>query len=143
MKQGPKSEKWTWATRVAFRFCSVYFGLFSLATQVAGSLLPVISFRGLGPLRPMRDITFWVALRVFGVPATSNSIDPGKGGETIFFWVQTFWLLVLAIIVSAVWSYFDRRRTNYETLHKWFRAFVRLGLAAQMLEYGVTKIIPV
>ncbi len=127
---------------MAFRFCFVYFGLFALATQVTGSLLPAISFRGLGPLWPMRDITLWVAAHVFGIPPTLNSLDPGKGGETVFFLVQLFWLLVVALVAVGLWSLLDRKRTSYETLYKWFRVFIRLGLAAQMLEYGMTKIIP-
>jgi hypothetical protein len=142
MKEQPKSGSWSWATRIAFRFCFVYFGLFVLATQVAGSLLPVISFRGFGPLWPMREITFWVAAQVFGIPATSKSIDPGQGGETVFFWIQTFWIFITALIVTGVWSFLDRKSANHETLHKWFRVFIRVGLAAQMLEYGITKIIP-
>jgi uncharacterized membrane protein YphA (DoxX/SURF4 family) len=36
----------------------------------------------------------------------------------------------------------DRRRENYAALHKWFRLFVRFALAAAMLEYGMTKLIP-
>jgi len=143
MKQQPISERSSWATRIAFRFCFVYLGLFSLATQVSGSLLPVISFRGLGPLWPMREITFWIALHAFGIPSTSNSIDPGKGGETVFYWIQAFWLLVVAIVAVGVWSFLDRKHESDATLHKWFRVFLRLGLAAQMLEYGMTKIIPI
>src|SRR5688572_3866243 len=143
MKQQPISESWSWTTRIAFRFCFVYFGLFALATQITGSLLPVISFRGLGPLWPMREITFWIALHVFGIPPTSNSIDPGKGGETVFFWIQTFWLFAVAIVAVGVWSFLDRKRTSDATLHKWFRVFLRFGLAAQMLEYGMTKVIPI
>jgi hypothetical protein len=131
------------AIRLAFRFCFVYFGLFALATQVTGSLLPVISFRGLGPLWPMREVTLWVAAHVFGIPPASDSIDPAQGGETVFYWIQAFWLLVVAIVVTTLWSFVDRKGTNNETLHKWFRVFIRFGLAAQMLEYGMTKIIPV
>jgi hypothetical protein len=127
---------------VAFRFCFLYFGLFALATQVAGSLLPIISFRGLGPLWPMRDITLWIALHVFGLPPTSASLDPGKGGETVFFGIQIAWILVVAVAGAGLWSFVDRKTTNYNTLRAWFRLFLRLGLAAQMLEYGMTKIIP-
>ena len=36
----------------------------------------------------------------------------------------------------------DRRRTSYATAHAWFRLCVRFVLAAQMFEYGMTKVIP-
>jgi hypothetical protein len=137
-----ETAAWSRATRVAFRFSFLYLGLFALATQVAGSLLPLLSFRGLGPLWPMRDITFWIAERVFGIATAGNSIDPKVSGETALYWIQAFWLFALAVIAATAWSVLDRKRQNYATLYKWFRVFVRLCLAAQMLEYGMTKTIP-
>jgi hypothetical protein len=130
------------ALRVAFRFSFIYLGLFALATQVAGSLLPLLSFRGFGPLWPMRHITFWIASNVFGVTPGTNAIDPKVAGETALYWIQTFWIFAVAVVAATAWSVLDRKRQNYVTLYKWFRVFVRLCLAAQMLEYGMTKIIP-
>jgi hypothetical protein len=43
---------------------------------------------------------------------------------------------------AAIWSYLDRSRPGYPSLHFAFRLFLRLLLAAQMFEYGITKIIP-
>ena len=137
-------QEWSASHRVAFRFGVLYLGLFSIATQILGSLLLVpladFYFRGLGPLWPMREITFWISTNVFGV--TAPLVYTGTTGETVFFWVQTLWLFVAAVGATAVWSLLDRHRRNYVTLHKWFRFFVRLGLASQMLEYGMTKVIP-
>jgi uncharacterized membrane protein YphA (DoxX/SURF4 family) len=64
-------------------------------------------------------------------------------GETEFFWVQTFWVLIAAVAGTVLWSLLDRHRDNYTTLHKWFRLFARFAVAASMFEYGMTKIIPV
>src|SRR5207244_12772750 len=36
----------------------------------------------------------------------------------------------------------DRRRKNYATLHKWFRFVLRFAVAAQMLYFGMVKVIP-
>jgi uncharacterized membrane protein YphA (DoxX/SURF4 family) len=128
--------------RVAFRFAFLYFGLFCLATQIAGSLflIPTVSFRGFGALWPMRDITIWVAAHVFGV--TEPLAFGRNSGETFFFWAQTFWILVVALIGTAVWSILDKRRKDYPTLQKWFYLFIRFALAASMFEYGMTKLIP-
>jgi hypothetical protein len=134
--------RWKPLLRMAFRFSFLYFGLFCLATQISGSLLlnPSASFRGFGTLWPLRSITFWVAANVFGV---SDPLVYGRfSGETLFYWVQTFWIFVFAVTGTAVWSALDARRENYLTLHKWFRLFIRLALAASMFEYGMTKLIP-
>ena len=138
----PPVSGWSPLLRVAFRFTFVYIGLFCLATQIAGSLLltPTASFRGFGTLWPMRSITFWVAEHVFAV--TDPLVYGRFSGETLFHWVQTFWILIIAIVATVVWSALERRRENYVALHKWFRFGIRLALAASMFEYGMTKVIP-
>jgi hypothetical protein len=139
-RPAPDAPRWKPATRLAFRFGLVYLGLFCLATQISGSMIPNLSFsyRGLGRLWPMRDVTHWTAGTVFGV----SGLDDVSGGEPLFFWVQTFWLLTASVLAVAIWSAVDRRRQNYVRLHTWFRLFVRLALAASLFEYGMTKVIP-
>ena len=135
-----QDEPWTPLTRLAFRFCFVYLGLFSLLTQISGSMIPNLSFyyRGLGRLWPVREVTSWTARNVFG----AAQVDDVAGGEPAFFWVQAFWVLIVAVLVTAIWSVLDRRRQNYVVLNKWFRVFIRFALAGAMLEYGMTKVIP-
>ena len=125
---------------VAFRFGVVYLTLFSLATQISGSLIPNpwFTYRGLGRLWPMRDVTHWVARTFFGVDVP---LDDVSGGETLFFWIQWVWLLVASVVITAVWSLLARRR-RYSPWVPWLRLAVRVLLAASMLEYGMTKVIP-
>ena len=142
-RNSPSHNVWDFPTRVAFRFCFAYLGLYILATQIFGSLIliPYAQFRGLGPLWPMREITFWVAAHIFRI-ATPLTYTGDSIGETSFFWIQNFWILITAIITTAIWSMLDRGRQNYSRLYKWFFIFVRLAVAAQMFEYGITKVIP-
>ena len=90
------SNDWTPAQRVAFRFGVVYLTLFCLATQISGSLIPNLwfTYRGLGRLWPMREITHWIARTAFGVTVP---LDDVSGGETLFFWIQWAWVLVAAV----------------------------------------------
>ena len=133
---------WSPPALAAFRFFVIYLSLFALATQLSGSLLPnpFVYYRGLGQLPPLRDMTLWIAEAVFG--ATLAPADATAGGEPVFFWVQTGWLLVLAIVLWAVWTMRDRRRREYNRLHAWMRVVFRFVLAAAMFEYGMTKVIP-
>jgi UPF0716 family protein affecting phage T7 exclusion len=134
------SAQWKPVTCVAFRFLFVYLGLFVLVTQISGSMIPNLTFyyRGFGKLWPLSSVTAWTAEHVFGV----EGVDGTGGGEPLFFWVQTFWVLMASVVATVVWSVVDRHRENYITLHKWFRLFIRFALAAAMLEYGMTKVIP-
>jgi hypothetical protein len=133
---------WNPLTRVAFRFCFVYFGLYCFATHIVGGLIlfPNFSFPSLGTIWPMRQITFWLATHLFRV--TSPLVYTGNSGDTTFHWVQTFWLLMFSALATAIWSQLNRGRAHYTALHKWFRLFVRFGLAAQMFYYGLAKVIP-
>lgn len=134
---------WRLATRVAFRFCFIYFILFGLSNQIFAGLLmiPKLDIPDPGTLWPMRQITFWTAKHVFRV--TYELVYTGSGsGDKTFDWVQTFCLILFAVIGAAVWSVMDRRRTSYPGLYKWFRVVIRFVLASEMFLYGFDKIIP-
>jgi uncharacterized membrane protein YphA (DoxX/SURF4 family) len=135
------TTRWKPATRVAFRFCFAYLALFSLSGQIFGNLIN--SFPGMmvpffGGIWPMRQVTLWTATHVFHL----GPILHPWGGDTVYGWVQTFCILIIALVATVVWSILDRHRQNYATLHKWFRLFVRFALASQMFIYGFSKIIP-
>lgn len=136
-------QHWSLAGRVAFRFCFVYFGLFCIATQILGSLLPIpkLDIPDLSSFWPMRQITFWTAAHIFHAKLPLVYTDSGSGDKT-FDWVLAFWLLVVSALATGIWSVLDRKRENYVTLHKWFRVFIRIALAGQMITYGMDKLIP-
>lgn len=142
------SNDWTPAQRLAFRFGVVYLALFCLATQISGSLFPNLwfTYRGLGRLWPMREITHWVARSAFGVTVP---LDDVSSGETLFFWIQWAWLLAAAVAITVVWTLLARRRRGVglarrssERAKAALRVIVRVALAASMIEYGMTKVIP-
>jgi hypothetical protein len=132
--------RWTPTRLVGFRFGVVYLVLFCLATQISASMIPNLwlPYRGLGRVSPMRDITEWTAQSVFGV---TSPVTPSNG-EPLFFWVQTTWILVVALVATIVWSVADRGRQNYTRQYAWLSFFVRLALASSLIEYGMTKVIP-
>jgi hypothetical protein len=110
----PAGTNTTWqpATRVAFRFCFVYFGLYALVTQIAGGvfILPNFAIPALGMVWPLRDLTIWTAVNVFG--ATPPLIYIGNSGDTVFHWVQTYLVFSTAVVATAAWSAMDRRATT-------------------------------
>jgi len=145
VEAAPPVATWSFGTRLAFRFCFVYFTLYSLSDQIIAELvaipIPRFNFQGLGILWPMRQITFWIASHVFGV--TRPLVYTGSGsGDKMFDWVQLVFMLAFSVLVVAIWSVLDRRRPNYVTLYKWFRLFIRFALLSEMLVYGFAKLIP-
>jgi hypothetical protein len=134
--------RWSLASRIAFRFCFVYFGVYCLGTQVIRGLMPWSDLEAPDPVThwPVRPVVAWVAAHVFGVK-TELVYFSGSGDKT-FDWVFAFCLLVFAALVTGIWSTLDRERSDYTTLNKWFRVFLRFCLAGQMLGYGMGKVIP-
>ena len=138
----PSAPPWSPATRLAFRFCFIYFGLYSLLTQILTSLIPTSNIEVPDPstLWPFRQIVTWTAVHLFGLK-TELVYFSGSGDKT-FDWVLAFCLLITAVLATGIWSAFDRRRENYVALYKWFRVWIRFCLAGQMFVYGLSKAIP-
>ena len=134
---------WTLPTRIAFRFCLVYFGLYCLSTQIITSLLtnPKYDFPDPSGIPPWRQIITFTATHVFHHKTPLVFTGSGSGDKTVDY-VLMFCLLVFSLIATALWSVLDRRRTSYSGLHKWFLLFLRFSLAGQMLSYGFAKAVP-
>jgi hypothetical protein len=138
---------WHFLTRVAFRFCVVYFGLFCLLYAEIMFIFAGV-FRWWLPdgaiwwqMSTLAPVTEWVGRHVFGVDAVLHPYS--RSGDQTAMWVFMVNLLVVAIIATVLWSVLDRRRTHYRLLHAWFVAFLRICLGGQMLYYGAVKVIPV
>jgi len=142
--------RWNLALQIAFRFWIVYLGLYCLATQIITSLFTgpaeeSLSLPDPATVWPLRPVISWTAAHIFHVNASPTVFWGGNSGgpDCMFGWVTAFCLLMIATVATVVWSLLDRRRENYAGLHKWFRLFVRFALAAQMIFYGMVKVIPV
>jgi hypothetical protein len=114
----------------------VYFGLYILLTQM--NFIPFIP--PLQTLPPVAPTVFWVIRNVFHDHRTLQIL--GGSGDKMFDYVFVLCLFVFSVLVTVVWSALDRRRANYVRLQKWFRVFIRFGLATTMLSYGMAKAIP-
>ncbi|WP_238846000.1 DoxX family protein [Nocardia terpenica] len=140
-----RAPRWPVGTRVVFRFCVVYFGLFCLLVpQIIfafagwfGSWLPT-DVR-LWQMKVFGPIYKWVGRKLFGVDAVMQ--QSGSGDQTVV-WVMLFCVFVVAVVAAVVWTVFDRRRAEYRALAGWFLLFIRLCVVGQLLTYGMAKLIP-
>lgn len=135
--------RWTPLTRIAFRFSVVYLGLFCMCSEVCSMLLnQARQYRRLPApwtwwLRPLVQ---WAEPHLFDavpVPWSPAGISDRPAG-----WAMLFWIFVVAVVATVVWSTLDRRRGSYVQLHRWFRVVVRFGLLAVLFFYGIWKLIP-
>ena len=134
---------WTAATRIAFRFCFLYFGLYVLTTQMLNGLIvvPKWGFPPIETLPPFRNLIEWTAAHVFGLPPPLVITGSGSGDKAAN-WVAAFCLLVIATLGTVVWSALDRKRTAHHLLNRRFRLFMRFAVGTTMLSYGIVKVFP-
>jgi hypothetical protein len=141
-----KPMPWRLPTRIAFRFCVVYLGLFCLTfAQITFAFTGVVSQwlpdrAVLWQMIALEPVTGWVGRTVFGVDSPLAT-DSGSGDQAAI-WILVFSLFVVAVVATVVWSVLDRRRGAYPRLAAWFTTFLRLCLGGQMLFYGFAKVIP-
>ena len=88
----------------------------------------------------MEPTVKWVIKNVFHDDRTLQVF--GGSGDKMFDWVFVLCLLTFSAVVTLLWSVIDRRRHNYVWLQKWFRVYLRFGVATTMLGYGMQKAIP-
>jgi hypothetical protein len=134
-------------TRVAFRFCVAYFGLFCLLYVQIMFVFSGLLGRALPPeaalwqMSVLGPVTEWVGRHVFGVDAALH--EDSRSGDQTAMWVFMFTVMVIALAATVIWSVLDRHRGAYHRLHAWLSVFIRVCLGGQMLLYGAVKVIPV
>lgn len=141
-----RPQPWPKVTKIAFRFCFLYFGLFCLLfAQITFTFLGVVAHwlperAVMWQMAVLDPVLRWVGSQVFGVEAVLHR-NSGSGDQAAI-WVMVFCLLVVAAAGTALWSLLDRQRSDYSRLWAWFLTFVRLCVAGQMLFYGFAKLVP-
>src|SRR5262245_35468392 len=134
------ARRWHLMTRIAFRFCFIYFGLYILSTQMFPAMVPLLRFPLLETKPMISTPVFWVIRHIFNDYRQLAIV--GGSGDKMFDWVFALCLLSLAALVTVLWSVIDRKRANYIRMHKRFRVYVRFALATTFLSYGIEKAIP-
>jgi hypothetical protein len=134
---------WHPATRVAFRFCFLYFGLYIITTQMLAAFIPIpgLNLPDLGVLPPLRQLFLWIGNHLLGLAPPTSPPKTGTG-DTLFGWIQAFSLLLIATIGTAIWSVVARRRRDHRKLYGWFRLVLRIAVGTAFLVYGFAKVIP-
>ncbi|NKY32911.1 DoxX family protein [Nocardia speluncae] len=140
----PEPREWKPFIRILFRFSFLYFGLFCVASPVM-----LFEFTGLfgiwlpddavfWQVRLMEPALSWVGHTLFGIDA---ALYLNGSGDQSIYWVQLFCVLVIALVGTLVWTLFGRR-VEYRRSAGWLLLVLRLCVAAQLVHYGLAKVLP-
>lgn len=131
-------SQWGLAKRVGFRFISFYLFLYCFPFPLG--YLPL-----LGRLEDLYASVWFVIVPWVGKHILRLSYEitvlPNGSGDTTFNYVQVLCFLVLALLVTLVWSICDRQRPNYTRLKRWLIIYLRFALACDLILYGTVKVI--
>jgi hypothetical protein len=127
---------WGPAKLVLFRFVFVYLVLYIFPFPF--NMIPGLEVVSKYYVQLWTVAVPWVGEHLFRVTV---SVTPNGSGDTTFNYIQNFCYLSIAILVAAVWTVLDRKRTSYRRLFKALRIYVRYSLATTMITYGAFKVI--
>jgi uncharacterized membrane protein YphA (DoxX/SURF4 family) len=128
------APRWKSPSLFIFRFVFSYVILFigSFSGFFAPLSLPVAALSK----ALWQVIVPWVAIHILDVPAPPLFSD----GDGLGQWIQFVGCGVFVVVAMVIWSVFDRRRNNYDTLHQWLRVLMRYALGVAMFTYGLFKV---
>ena len=131
--------RWNAALRFGFRFTFCYFILFFFPFPLGS--IPYIEKVADWIELLWHKVVPWTAQHILRLSQPITIFTNGSG-DTTYDYVKIFCFLIFALAAAILWSALDRRRENYQTLHRWLRLYIRVSLGAVLLGYGGFKVIP-
>jgi hypothetical protein len=129
-------QRWHPFTRTAFRFAFVYLLLYNLP-------FPLNAFPYVDKAAEFYN-SFWTWI----VPRLARAVFNREvgfvitgSGDRAYDYLLVACLLLISLVITVVWTFFDRKRLSYPTLYRWLNLYVRFSLGAVMIGYGAFKVI--
>lgn len=137
------SPSWSLWQKIIFRILFLFllfftldylYGTFAFVFGIKDNYREIEQF-----LSVLNQPLYWLDTHLFHIgynPKKNMNASPDRAFGIVLY--VTFFLLCL--LISAVWSWLDRKRPSYNKLNYWFRAYLRYAVAIIMLNYGVIKL---
>jgi hypothetical protein len=129
---------WSAATRFGFRFAFVYLILynFPFPLNVPGAYRASSWYELV-----LHKAVPWVGAHVLRLKTPITNFS-GASGDKTYDYVLALCFLVIALAISLVWSFGDRKRSNYELMDAWLRVYIRFALGTALVGCGSVKLFP-
>ncbi|OUR98208.1 hypothetical protein A9Q86_14230 [Flavobacteriales bacterium 33_180_T64] len=119
-----QNNNWSFIKKIGFKLVFTYLVLFVLLLFLA----PLFE----GFLR-------WFAGNILNWGADFDMQSTGSGDRS-YDYVRFGLNIILAILITVIWSIVDAKRSSYNILFHWLRVIIRISLFLAMLFYGFAKI---
>ncbi|WP_108809372.1 hypothetical protein [Aquimarina spinulae] len=125
--------------KILLRFLLLFFGLLIFPFPI--NIIPKLDVVQ-DPIVDLYHIIIpWIGKHILQLDYEITVFTNGSG-DTTYDYVLVLFFVVVAAIVTVIWSFFDKKERNYEQLNYWFLVFIRYYVGYVMLSYGMVKVIP-
>lgn len=115
--------QWNSGKKFLLRFAIAFLGLL---------ILPILSLVG-------EEFYPWVGSAILHLPEPIT-VFPNGSGDTTYNYVEVLTCFFVGLFGASIWSIFNKKENNYDTLMHWFLIFCRYYVAASLIGYGYAKI---
>lgn len=126
---------------LAFRFLTAYLLLYTVHIPL-GFVPWTLGGVGKAIRSAWESAVLFVGHRIFGIEGEIFLGSSGSG-DTTYDYLRLLVIVILATIVTIVWSVIDRRRDGYPRGAVWLATCVSFFLGLALLLYGLQKVVPV
>jgi hypothetical protein len=140
LPQSHLSGQWSLGKRTAFRFVFLYFVLYNFPFPIGW--IPGTDGLYQTYSSMLHTVIPWIGKHFLNLNKPITVFTNGSG-DTTYDYVLALCFLTLAVSGTLLWSWLDRRRTNYATLNAGFRVGIRMLLAGTMMLFGSVKVFQV
>ena len=132
----PLQQRWHPFVRTGFRFAFVYLLLYNLPFPLTA--IPYVDKAA----ELYNSLWVWIVPRVSRVAFNKEVASVVNGsGDRAFDFLLVACLLLIALVITVIWTVLDRKRLSYPTLYRWLNLYVRFSLGTTMIGYGAFKVI--
>lgn len=130
-------KPWSWGQKISFRFLGSFFLLLTFPFPLY--FIPY-SYKVL--FKYYYQFWEWLTIQtgkyLLLIPELKNTST--GSGDTTYDWVHIFTLLLVAALITLVWTILDQKRPSYYKLRQWLLILVSYYLIRCMFSYGITKL---
>jgi hypothetical protein len=129
-------RRWHPFVRTGFRFAFVYLLLYNLPFPLTA--IPYVDKAA----EWYNSLWSWIVPRVARAAFNKEVATVFNGsGDRTFDYLLVACLLLIALVITVIWTVLDRKRLGYPTLYRWLNLYVRFSLGTTMIGYGAFKVI--
>jgi hypothetical protein len=128
---------WSFTQKLVFRFFLVFFLLYIFFNP--NGVLPYSDYVFNFYIQPFHTLVVWIGENILRLSYPITVFTNGSG-DTTYDYVVIFFITVVAIIASVVWSVLDKKTKSHNRLFYWLCVIIRYYVAITMFAYGFVKV---